>query len=311
MVAGNLPPSVLRVLFFGLPSGASAAVLRWLLDAGLDVAGVNVPAGSVPHLTPDPSAPVIAVQPHPAASPLLLLDQPADTAAVAWAAGIPVLAVRDLSHPDTLEALSALRADVGVVACYNQRIPTAVLSLPHHGVLNIHPSLLPAYRGPTPVFWQLRDGASTGVTVHYLNEELDAGDIAAQTALPLPDGISEGEAERTLMTAGAELLRGVLADLSRGVVRRRPQAAEASYFGHPRAADFALDTSWPARRAFNFMRGTAGRRQPYSVKIAGRVERLATADHYEPDLVLDRPSVRHGRSILIRFSPGILYARTA
>lgn len=311
MVAGNSPPSELRVLFFGLPAGASAAVLRGLLEAGLDVAGVVLPAGSVPHLTPGSSAPVIAVQPHHAASPLLFLDQPADTAAVAWEAGVPVLAARDLSHPDTLETLSALRPDVGVVACYTRRIPTAVLCLPHYGILNIHPSLLPAYRGPTPVFRQLRDGAPTGVTVHYLNEELDAGDIAAQAECPLPDGISEGEGEGLLMTAGLELLRGVLDDLARGIIRRRPQPSGGSYFGFPRAADFALDTSWPARRAFNFMRGTAGRGQPYSVEIAGRMERLAIADHYEPDLVLDRPSVRHGRSILIRFSPGILYARMA
>lgn len=310
MAAGNFPPG-LRLLFFGLPAGTSAAVLHALLEGGSILAGVVLPGRSVPHLSPSSAEPVTPVEPPDAGTPLLLLNQPTGTAAVAWAAGVPVLAVRHLSHPDTLEALSALRPDVGVVACYTQRIPAAVLCLPHYGILNIHPSLLPAYRGPTPVFWQLRDGASTGVTVHYLSEELDAGDIAAQTALPLPDGVTEGEAERTLMAAGAELLRGVLAELSRDVVRRRPQAAAASYFGHPRAADFALDTSWPARRAFNFMRGTAGRGQAYPVEIAGRVERLAVADHYEPDLVLDRPSVRHGRSILIRFSPGILYARLA
>ncbi|HMT21578.1 MAG TPA: formyltransferase family protein [Promineifilum sp.] len=200
---------------------------------------------------------------------------------------------------------------MGVVACYSRRIPTAALALPRHGILNLHPSLLPAYRGPTPVFWQLRDGAPTGVTVHYLGEELDAGDIAAQAECPLPDGINEGEGEGILMTAGLELLRGVLDDLARGIIRRRPQPPGGSYFGFPRESDFILPTTWSARRAFNFMRGTTGRGQLYPVELSGRVERLALADHYEPDLELDRPSVRHGRHILIRFSPGILYARTA
>lgn len=311
MVAGNLPTSDLRVLFFGLPAGASAAVLRGLLEAGTDVAGVVLAADSVPHLTPDTSAPIVAVRPHRTTSPLLLLDQPADTAAVAWAAGVPVLAARDLGHPDALNTLTDLRPDVGVVACYSRRIPTAVPALLRHGILNVHPSLLPAYRGPTPLFWQLRDGAPTGVTVHYLGEELDAGDIVAQVDCPLPDGISEGEGEGVLMTAGLGLLRGVLDDLARGIIRRRPQSPGGSYFGFPDEGDFTLSTDWSARRAFNFMRGTAGRGQLYPVELAGRVERLAVADHYEPDLELDRPSVRHGRHILIRFSPGILYARTA
>ncbi|HRQ14083.1 MAG TPA: hypothetical protein PK205_12330, partial [Promineifilum sp.] len=65
------------------------------------------------------------------------------------------------------------------------------------------------------------------------------------------------------------------------------------------------------RRAYNFMRATAGDDVGYPVEVNGRTEWLATADHYEPNLELDRPSVRHGRHVLIRFNPGILYARLA
>ena len=112
------------------------------------------------------------------------------------------------------------------------------------------------------------------------------------------------------MLSGVELLRGVLAELAEGMVRRRPQPPGGSYFGFPGEVDFALATEWPARRAYNFMRGTAARGMPYAVDIAGRPELLATADHYEAGLELDRLSVRHGRHILIRFNPGILYAQT-
>ena len=310
MIAEEPPSGELRVLFFGLPAGISAAALEGLLASGVDVVALVVGARSVPHLLPVSSDPWAWLSPHvPDGLSLIDVGGTADTLGVAWAAGLPVMAVRNFNHLETLAALAGLAADVAVVSCFTERLPAAVLSVPKYGFLNIHPSLLPAYRGPVPVFRQLRDGAETGVTVHYMDEGLDTGDIAAQTAVPLPDGISQAEAERRLMLAGADLLRDVLADLARGTARRWPQLPGGSYHSYPDASDYALSVDWPARRAYNFMRATAGDGMLYPVEINGRSEWLTTADHYEPDLELDRPSVRHGRNILIRFNPGILYAR--
>lgn len=298
-----------RVLFFGLPAGVSAAVLAELVAWG-EVAGVVVPAAAVPHLLANTVSPVSVLEPgRPDSLTIMGGQSRADTLSVAWEAGLPALAVRDFANPHAVSALRALAADVAVVACFNRRIPAALLAIPRHGFLNLHPSLLPDYRGPAPLFWQLRDGAQTGVTVHYMDEGLDTGDIVAQSALPLPGGIAGPEAERALMLAGTNLLRDILADLSRGVIRRRPQPPDGSAQGFPKPADFALSTEWPARRAFSFMRGTAHYGLPYPVVVAGETVRLAIADHFEPEVGLDRPSVRHGRSILIRFNPGILYAR--
>jgi methionyl-tRNA formyltransferase len=309
MSLGESRAAPLRLLFFGLPAGSSALVLRGLLEDGRDMAGVVVPAAAVPHLLPGSPPPVARLDPlaGPAALPLLS-SEPAGTLEVAWAAGLPVLAVGDFAHADTLAALASFRPDVACVACFTRRIPPAILRLPRLGFLNLHPSLLPAYRGPTPLFWQLRDGAPTGVTAHYLDEGLDTGDIAAQTAVPLPDGVAGPDADRLLTEAGLGLLRLVLGQLAVDDVRRRPQSG-GSYQGLPQEADFALSTVWPARRAFNFMRGTADWGRSYTVEVAGRVVRLALADAYN-ELELDRPSARHGRNILIRFNPGILYART-
>ncbi|HRQ15309.1 MAG TPA: formyltransferase family protein, partial [Promineifilum sp.] len=249
----------LRVLFFGLPAGISAAALEKLLAFGVDVVAVVVGARTVPHLLPATDAPWTRLSPHvPLGLPIVNLAGAADTLSVAWAAGLPVMAVRDFNHPETLTTIAGLAADVAVVSCFTQRLPAALLSVPRHSFLNIHPSLLPAYRGPVPVFWQLRDGAETGVTVHYMDEGLDTGDIAAQAAVPLPDDISQADAERQLMLVGTGLLRDVLVDLARGVVDRQPQLAGGSYFGYPQPADFALSVDWPARRAYNFMRATAG-----------------------------------------------------
>lgn len=311
MNEGESSAGELKALFWGMPFGTSAVVLERLLGSGGSVAGVVLPADAVPHLSADSRSPWSRLEPPAATGRLMLSDHTTGgTAEVAWAAGLPVFAISDLSHPDVSARLAALRADVAVVGCFTQRIPRAVRQIPRFGFLNLHPSLLPAYRGPTPVFWQLRDGAETGVTVHYLDAGLDTGDIAAQKAVPLPDGISEAAAEERLMLSGVELLRGVLTELAQGIVRRRPQPPGGSYFGFPAESDFTLLTNRPARQAYNFMRGTIARGVPYPVDIAGRTELLAAADHFESDLELDRLSVRHGRHILIRFNPGILYART-
>ena len=298
----------MRILFFGLPAGVSAVVLRGLLADGRAVAGVVVPAASVPHLLPDPVPPIARLAP-PAAAPLALAlgDAPAGLLGCAWAAGLPVFAARALGHAGTLAALAATRADVACMACFTRRVPPALLALPPRGFLNLHPSLLPAYRGPQPLFWQLREGAPTGATVHYLDTGLDTGDIAAQTAVPLPDGLPGPEAEQRLALAGLALLRGVLDDLAAGVVRRQPQGP-GSYQPTPADADFALSAGWPARRAYNFMRGTADWGKPYPIEVNGRTEWLAAADDFT-EAELDRPSVRHGRHIAIRCSPGVLYAR--
>ncbi len=235
MSVGAAPGDGLRILFFGLPVGVSAAVLRGLLADGAGIAGVVVPAAAIPHLLPATSMPIISVEPHAPAATTILLGgaPPADTLALAWNAGKPVLAITDFAAPETLAALDALRPDLAVVACFTRRLPAALLALPRYGFLNLHPSLLPAYRGPRPVYWQLRHGAPAGVTVHYMDEGLDTGDIAAQRPVSLPDGQGEAEAERLLMLAGLELLRGVLRELERGIVRRQPQPAGGSTYGFP------------------------------------------------------------------------------
>ena len=310
MSAGESRPDGLKVLFFGLPAGVSAATLDRLLASGTNVVAVVMSARSVPHLFSDAGAPWAYLAPHlPLGLSMIDNGGVADTLGLAWATGLPVVAARDFAHPRTLAVLAGLAADVAVVACFAERLPAAILLVPKYGFLNLHPSLLPAYRGPVPVFWQLRDGAESGVTVHYMDEGLDTGDIAAQVAVSLPDGITQTDAEQRLMLTGADLLPDILGDLARGFARRWTQPKGGSYYGYPGASDFALSVDWPARRAYNFMRATAGSGVHYPVEINGRMEWLASADQYETDLELDRPSVRHGRNILIRFNPGILYAR--
>jgi methionyl-tRNA formyltransferase len=101
-----------------------------------------------------------------------------------------------------------------------------------------------------------------------------------------------------------------LEQLAAGTLSHQPQPSGDSYQPLPKAADFRLDTSWSARRAFNFMRGTAEYGRPYSLQIANQTLQLTEALAYEADGVLgDVVVVGNGRDARIQFSPGILHTR--
>jgi len=176
---------------------------------------------------------------------------------LAWSAGIPVLEVGRLAAEETIGALRELRPDVIVVACFPRLLPPALLRLPRHGALNVHPSLLPAYRGPSPLFWVFHDGLEhAGVTVHLMDAGADTGDIVAARRLAPPDGITYADAERLCAEEGALLVVEAARALGSGAATPRPQPATGvSYAPAPQARDFVVTPDWSARRAFNFMRG--------------------------------------------------------
>ena len=192
-------------------------------------------------------------------TPIPIVDMAASPSivSIAWQHQIPIYHIDRLSAAETVDTLARLQADVACVACFPKRIPSALLGVPRRGFLNVHPSLLPRYRGPYPLFWMLRHGDRRfGVTIHFMDEQWDSGDIAAQAEVDLPDGFSSAEADRTLSQYGAEPPLEALRRLEKGQPTRRPQPAGGAYFPAPQESDFVIDTAWPAQRAFNFMRGT-------------------------------------------------------
>lgn len=295
---------MLRVLFFGMTGAFSTPPLRAMLAAGVDVVAVVLPArqpaGPLPHRVE---------LPRPAPSDLPVLNPYLEPNVVHLAAGkgIPVWEVDRLSDPATLDMVAALQPDVAVVACFPRLFPAALRELPRYGCLNLHPSLLPAYRGPAPLFWQARQGERrTGVSLHLLDEGVDTGDIVAQAALDWPEGIPGTEIEQRCAAEGARLLLAVLQQLDQGeaLPRQRQSQAEGSYFPWPSAGDLLIPTGWPARRAFYFLRGAAG--WPLAVQLGLERHRIRVAIDYVPDQVLDRPYLSDGTETLIQFSPGVL-----
>jgi methionyl-tRNA formyltransferase len=297
----------LRVLYLGTQCELSRAPLLALLDAGIEVCGVVVPAerGAAPiaRLTPAPPR-----SPLPIAGPYLTPG----IIEIAWERGIAAIAAGRLADPAVAAALAGLRPDVACAACFPRRIPAALLRLAPLGWLNVHPSLLPAHRGPAPLFWAFRNGETTiGVTVHFMDEDFDTGDIAAQAPLALPDGVGGAQAERVCAALGGRLLVETLSRLRQGNLERRPQPEGGSNDGWPAPENWTISTGWPARRAFNFMRGTDDWGQRYEIVVGGARLILAAALGYAPDAMLPAPYVRSGREVAIQCTPGVLRALAA
>jgi len=237
--------------------------------------------------------------------------------AVAAGDDVEALCRRHGARIDVVADAASLKLDVrpelGLVACYPRRLPPPILELPRRGCLNLHPSLLPAYRGPEPVFWQLRAGETrTGVTLHVMTEELDAGDIVAQASRPLAVGVAASQLERMLAEAGGALAAQTMARYAGRPLPRRPQDERAaSYFPRPRARDFRLELRWSAERAYRFMRGTREWGRAYELRAGDRRLWLERAVDFDPRASLDTAVEQTNGTVRIRFDPGVLVAVAA
>lgn len=199
-----MPP--LHLVFFGSPEFAVPS-LRSLLGRGHRIAAVYTqpdrPAGrlNTPVATPVRSA--------------------------AEAAGIPVRTPKSLRNEAEQAALAALDADAFVVVAFGRLLPEPVLAIPRLGVLNVHPSLLPLYRGPSPVQQAILDGAAkTGVSVMLLDEGMDTGPVLAQVEVPLEGTETGGSLTSGLFETGAGLLVETLDRHARGEIT--PQQQDSS-----------------------------------------------------------------------------------
>lgn len=283
----------MRIVFAGMQSVFSSVVLRTLLAAGLRPVAVLLPASR--QLNPEHVLPVQG-------------GYPGATEATARLARVPLLQCGCVGAQAVLTQLRALRPDVIAVACFDQRFPPALLRLPRLGCVNLHPSLLPAYRGPAPLFWQLRAGESnTGVTLHVMSGDIDAGDIIAQQPTALPQGADAAGLNEHLARVGGVLLVQALASDRTEAWSGRPQDERASSTqGLPRAQDFCLSAAWGARRAYNFMRGTAEWGHAYVIGMADGTVRARGALAILPGAAIGAPCRADGTSMLVQFADGVV-----
>jgi methionyl-tRNA formyltransferase len=224
------------VVFFGTPQFA-VPTLRRLLDSAHSVAGVvtqpDRPRGRGQKIT---HAPVKA----------LALER-----------GIPVYQPDRLKPAEVADTLRGWGADLGVVAAYGRIIPEHLLTIPRLGMINVHASLLPKYRGAAPVHRAVINGDSqTGVTIMRVVKELDAGGMLARVTRPIGPDETSDVVESALADMGAELLVTVVEQLASGNAREEPQdETQATYAPRLTKEEGLIDWTRSASHLHNRVRG--------------------------------------------------------
>ncbi len=228
----------MRVVFLGTPEFAVPTLERLIRDKYHVVAVYTQPDRSAGRGRPVASPPVKAV---------------------AEKLGLPVFQPMSLKQEEVAAQLAELRPDVIVVAAFGQVIPSAILSIPPYGCINIHPSLLPRYRGASPVASAILVGDDfTGVSIMLLDEGLDTGPVLAREKVEISPQDSAGSLMEKLSLAAADMLPGVLLDWTSGKIAPQPQnEVEATYSGKITKEQGEIDWHQPAVnvwrqvRAFN------------------------------------------------------------
>ena len=257
-----------------------------------------------------PAALMIDADPAPGSHgpfPIEIREPAAGTAA---AHGVPLIRAPNPNHPDAIAALERIEPDLLLLACLRHVVGTETRRTARLAALNLHPSALPRFRGPDPVFWQLRAGiARAGATVHVVTDTIDTGPIVVQRRLDVRPGIGAGTLTAALVRLGARALAEVLPTIERRIHDAAPQdESAATRQPHPRAEDFRFDTSWTAERAYRFIEGTRGPGTTFTI----------VGDHGETEVEravgfdAGRPSgpgfERSGGIVAVRFAEGTLRA---
>lgn len=170
--------------------------------------------------------------------------------------GIGVIQPSSVKDEGFIRELSDLRPEFIVVVAYGKILPGAVLEIPPRGAINLHASLLPKYRGASPIARAIINGDSeTGVTTMFMSKGLDEGDILLQEPVKIRnDDTTETLSER-LSEAGALLLVKTLKGLRQGTLTPRPQTGNPSYAPPFKKHDGRVDWSKTAEEIYNFVRG--------------------------------------------------------
>ena len=248
----------MRLVFAGTPDVAVPS-LGVLAAEGHDIVGVvtrpDAPQGRSRTLTPSP------------------------VAVAAAAEGMRVIRAARLDDAVTAE-IRALEPELGVIVAYGGLVREPLLSVPTHGWINLHFSLLPRWRGAAPVQHALIAGdETTGASVFQLVAELDAGDVFAEREYRVPNDATAGEVLSDLAGLGAELLRDVVAGIESGRLTATPQVGDPTFAPKLTLDDGRIRWEEPAPRVLGRIHGTTPEPGAHTLVNGQRLKVLAARSH--------------------------------
>lgn len=225
-----------KIVFMGTPDFA-VPVLQQIINDGYDVIGVvtqpDRPVGRKRKITPPP----VKVE--------------------ALKHNIPVFQPEKIREEQSLQEILDLQPDLIVTAAFGQILPKKLLDAPKYGCINVHASLLPELRGGAPIHYAIIQGKKeTGITIMYMVEQLDAGDMISQVKVPIDERDTVGSLHDKLSEAGAKLLSETLPKLLNGVVTPIKQKDEEATFAYNiKREDERINWNRPGEEIYNHIRG--------------------------------------------------------
>ncbi|MBV8830405.1 MAG: methionyl-tRNA formyltransferase [Acidobacteriaceae bacterium] len=226
----------MRIVFLGTPEFAVPS-LRALINTGHEI-------------------PAVFTQPdRPKGRGNQLSESPVKVTARQF--GLPVFQPERIRRPEQLELLKTFGAEMMVVVGYGQIIPQSIIDLPRFGILNVHASLLPKYRGAAPIQWAIANGETiTGVTIMQIDAGLDTGDMLLKSSLSIGADETAPELSLRLAPLGADLLVKAITSIKSGTIAREKQNdAEATFAPILKKEDGEIRWSRTAGEIYNRLRG--------------------------------------------------------
>ncbi len=232
----------LKIVFMGTPEFA-VTVLKEILEQGYFVAGV------------------ITAPDKPAGRGRKFKESAVK--AFALSKGLPVLQPTNLKSPEFIKELKGIQPNVQVVVAFRM-LPKVVWQLPEYGTINLHASLLPQYRGASPINWAIINGEKiTGVSTFFLDEKIDTGDMILQEEVGIDDGDTAGSLHDKLMNTGAQLVIETLELLQNNEVTPKKQITSTELNNAPKLTKDNTKIDWraPGKKIYKFIKGLT----PYPV----------------------------------------------
>ena len=170
---------------------------------------------------------------------------------------IPIFMPENINAPESIAVIKELAPDLLIVVAYGQILKPELLAIPPKGCINLHTSILPSYRGAGPIQWAVANGdKETGVSIMYMNERLDAGDVLATTIVPIEEHDTAGIMHDKLALAGVPVMKRVVNEIAAGTAVAVPQDdSKATFAPKLKRSDGKVDWNLSAREIYNRIRG--------------------------------------------------------
>mgnify|MGYP001039008228 CR=1 FL=1 len=226
----------MKAIFFGTPKIA-AVILKQLIQAKIEIVAVVTQPDK-----PKGRGKEVAVS---------------EVKEVALSFGLPIYQPQKVKEESFIQQLKEKNPDIILVAAYGKILPSSILTLPHYGCLNVHASLLPKYRGASPIQWAILNGEKvSGVTIMYMDEGLDTGDILLKKEILLDSKETAQSLHDKLADLGGKALLEVLVSIEKGEAKRIPQSKDGVvYVGTIEKSFGWIDFNRSAIELERFVRG--------------------------------------------------------